>query len=51
MGTITAAQLGNIALGTDNHPKGASPKLESVGEDVNERFSGWLLFASIYPAS
>jgi hypothetical protein len=38
MGTITAAQLGNIALGTDNHPKGASPKLESVGEDVNERF-------------
>ena len=33
-----AAQLGNIALGTDNHPKGATPKLESVGQDVDERF-------------
>ena len=36
--TITAAQLGNMALGTDNHPKGATPKLESVGQDVDERF-------------
>jgi hypothetical protein len=36
--TISPAQLGNIALGADNHPKGATPKLESVGEDVNERF-------------
>ena len=30
--------LANIALGTDNHPKGATPKLESVGQDVDERF-------------
>ncbi len=37
-GPITAAQLGNIALGTDNHPKGATPKLASVGQDVDERF-------------
>ncbi len=30
--------LANIALGTDNHPKGATPKLESVGQDVDKRF-------------
>jgi hypothetical protein len=35
---ITARKLGIIALATDNHPKGATPKLESVGEDVNKRF-------------
>ena len=37
-GSITAALLGNIALAADNHPKGATPKLASVGEDPNERF-------------
>ena len=31
-------ELANIALSTDNHPKGATPKLESVGQDVDERF-------------
>ena len=36
--SITSAQLGNMALGTDNHPKGATPKLASVGQDVDERF-------------
>jgi hypothetical protein len=36
--SLTTAQLGNIALGTDNHPKGFTPKLESVGQDVDERF-------------
>jgi hypothetical protein len=36
--TSTAAELGNMALGTDNHPKGATPKLASVGQDVDERF-------------
>src|SRR5919197_1818987 len=32
------AALGAIALGTDNQPKGLSPKLESVGTDPDERF-------------
>jgi len=36
--SITSAQLGNMALGTDNHPKGATPKLASVGQDVDQRF-------------
>lgn len=36
--SATAAQLGAIALGTDNHPKGLTPKLESVGENADERF-------------
>jgi hypothetical protein len=31
-------ELANIALGTDNHPKGATPKLESVGQDVDDWF-------------
>jgi len=35
---LTSAKLGNMALGTDNHPKGATPKLKSVGKDPNERF-------------
>jgi hypothetical protein len=38
MSNHTAAQLGNMALATDNHPKGATPKLASVGQDVDERF-------------
>ena len=33
-----AALLGAIALGTNNHPKGASSKLDSVGTDPDERF-------------
>ena|SRR2546422_2816587 len=36
--SVTAAQLGAIALGTDNHPKGLSPKIDSVGTDPDERF-------------
>jgi hypothetical protein len=36
--SATAAQLGTIGLGTDNHPKGLSPKLDSVGTDPDERF-------------
>lgn len=36
--TASSAQLGAIALGTDNHPRGLTPKLESVGNDPNERF-------------
>jgi hypothetical protein len=30
--------LGKIALGTDGHPRGLTPKLESVGSDADERF-------------
>ena len=37
--TISAeAALGAIALATNNHPKGASSKLDSVGTDPDERF-------------
>lgn len=36
--TASPAQLGAIALGTDNHPRGLTPKLASVGDDPNERF-------------
>lgn len=36
--TATRAQLGMIALGTDGHTRGLTPKLESVGDDPNERF-------------
>jgi hypothetical protein len=31
-------KLGNVALGTNNHPRGKTPKLESVGHDPDERF-------------
>jgi hypothetical protein len=37
-GSADAAQLGAIALATNNHPKGASSKLDSVGTDPDERF-------------
>ncbi len=36
--TVTAAQLGAIALGTDGHPRGLTSKLDSVGTDPDERF-------------
>ncbi len=36
--TVSNAQLGIIGLGTDNHPRGQTPKLESVGDDADERF-------------
>ena len=31
-------KLGNVALATNNHPRGKTPKLESVGHDPDERF-------------
>ena len=37
-GTATPAQLGMIALATDGHTRGLTPKLESVGTDPDERF-------------
>lgn len=36
--TVTAEQLGAIALGTDRHTRGSSPKLASVGDDPDQRF-------------
>ena len=30
--------LANIALATNNHPRGRTPKLKSVGNDPDERF-------------
>jgi hypothetical protein len=36
--SATPAMLGKIALGTDGHPRGLTPKLESVGADADERF-------------
>jgi hypothetical protein len=36
--SATPATLGKIALGTDGHPRGLTPKLESVGADADERF-------------
>ena len=36
--TETERKLGNIALATNNHPRGQTPKLESVGDDPDERF-------------
>jgi hypothetical protein len=36
--TATPRQLGMVALGTDGHPRGLTPKLESVGPDPDERF-------------
>lgn len=39
MSKLTAdAALGAIAMATNNHPKGASSKLDSVGSDPDERF-------------
>ena len=37
-GSADAALLGAIAMATNNHPKGASSKLDSVGTDPDERF-------------
>ena len=36
--TATPSQLGMVALGADGHPRGLTPKLESVGDDADERF-------------
>ncbi|MEZ0335233.1 MAG: hypothetical protein ACAI18_14580, partial [Gemmatimonadales bacterium] len=38
MDTETRIKLGNIALATNNHPRGRTPKLDSVGDDPDERF-------------
>jgi hypothetical protein len=36
--TASPAQLGAVALGTDDHARGLTPKLGSVGNDPDERF-------------
>ena len=36
--TDLSRTLGAMALGTDGHPRGLTPKLESVGTDPDERF-------------
>jgi hypothetical protein len=36
--TDLATTLGKMALGTDGHPRGLTPKLESAGTDPDERF-------------
>jgi hypothetical protein len=36
--TASAAELGMIALGTDDNHRGLTPKLGSVGSDPDERF-------------
>ena len=36
--SATPAMLAQIALGTDGHPRGLTPKLDSVGADADERF-------------
>jgi hypothetical protein len=36
--TASAAQLGMIALSSDDHARGLTPKLASVGDDPDERF-------------
>jgi len=36
--TVTAQALGKIAIGTDGHTRGLTPKLDSVGNDPDERF-------------
>jgi hypothetical protein len=36
--TATPAQLGMIALAIDGHTRGVTPKLDSVGDDPDERF-------------
>ncbi len=38
MATALNTKLGNVALATNNHPRGKTPKLESVGHDPDERF-------------
>lgn len=35
---VTRKTLANIARATNNHPRGRTPKLESVGTDPDERF-------------
>lgn len=34
----TATEMGNMALGTNSHTRGRTPKLASVGDDPDERF-------------
>ncbi len=36
--TASPVQLGAVALGTDDHPRGLTPKLGSVLNDPDERF-------------
>lgn len=36
--SATPSQLGMVALGADGHPRGLTPKLESVGDDADQRF-------------
>lgn len=36
--TETDRKLGIIALATNNHPRGQTPHLDSVGDDPDERF-------------
>jgi hypothetical protein len=36
--TDVQMKLANLALATNNHPRGQTPKLESVGDDPDERF-------------
>ena len=36
--TTLHEKLGKIALGSDGHPRGLTPKLDSVGTDPDERF-------------
>jgi hypothetical protein len=36
--SLTPDKLGMIALGTDGHPRGLTPKLDSVGSDPDERY-------------
>jgi len=38
MTTASAQQLGMMALGTDDHSRGLTPKLASVGDDPDQRF-------------
>jgi hypothetical protein len=35
---LSIADAGNFSLGTDDHPRGLTPKLASVGEDSEQRF-------------
>ena len=36
--SVTRSQLGIMAFASDNHPRGQTPKLDSVGDDADERF-------------
>ena len=38
MPTDLEIRLASVALATNNHPRGRTPKLESVGDDPDERF-------------